>query len=105
LACRAMLVRNFYEEANPAGGPYKVSDGDEIQMVIVTQGLFGCENVQQNGLNLNGVCSPSGYGEGYSAADRYRIDGKPMLRGFTQSHPNPAAVQLAVHPDEREDFE
>ena len=101
LACRAMLVRNFYEEATPAGGPYKVSDGDEVQMVVLTYGILGGPDDQEDGLLLRGLIGPAGYGEGYAAADRYRIDGRPMFRGFTQEVPNPANVVLAPHPDDR----
>ena len=100
LVCRAMLVRNFYEEAKPGGGPYKVSDGDEIQMLVVTNGLMGDNLTTQEGITLSGTCSPAGYGEGYSAADRYRLNGKPMFRGFTQQVADPATVTLAVYPDE-----
>ena len=100
LVCRAMLVRNFYEEAKPGGGPYKVSDGDEIQMVVVTSGLGGNTRTSQDGLTLQGSCSPAGYGEGYAAADRYRLNGKPMFRGFTQQVADPAETTLAVYPDE-----
>jgi hypothetical protein len=100
LVCRAMLVRNFYEEAKPGGGPFKVSDGDEIQMVVVTSGLMGDNLTTPEGLTLSGTCSPAGYGEGYAAADRYRLNGKPMFRGFTQQVADPAGVTLAVYPDE-----
>lgn len=96
LVCRAMLVRNFYEEAF-SGSPYKVSDGDEIQMVLLTYGLFGNGHTTSEGVNLDGVISPTGYGEGYAAADRYRINGRPMFRGYGRQVPNPAEVNLAVY--------
>lgn len=101
LACRAMLVRNFYEEALPADGPAKVSDGDEIQMVVLTHAQVGDGNSVQEGVTLNGIISPSGYGEGYAAADRYRIMGRPMFRGYSREVPDPSAVTLAVYPEDQ----
>lgn len=99
LACRAMLVRNFYEEALPADGPAKVSEGDEIQMVILTYAQVGDGNSVRDGVTLNGIISPSGYGEGYAAADRYRCMGRPMFRGYSREVANPADVILAVYPE------
>lgn len=94
LSCKALLVRNFYEEA--FSGPYKVNDGDEIQMVLITHGIFGDWQTTKEGVTLFGIISPAGYGEGYSAADRYRCHGRPMSKGFTRQAPNPASVTLAV---------
>lgn len=99
LVCRAMLVRNFYEEVNISGQTYPVSYGDEIQMVVVTNGILGDGFTREDGLTLNGVISPSGYGEGMAASDRYRIEGRPMFRGRSQWTPNPNDVTLAVYPD------
>lgn len=98
LACRAMLVRNFYEQVG-SGSPHKVSPGDEIQMVIATYGILGNGQTQTQGLTLGGQISPAGYGEGYAAVDRFRLMGRPMFRGFTQQVRNPATVELAVYPD------
>ena len=100
LACRALLVRNYYEELNPSVGSYKVSDGDEIQMIIATYGLFGTPTLQQDGMTMKGIIGPAGYGEGYAAADRFRLAGKPMCRGFAQNIPDPSSIQVAVYPDE-----
>jgi hypothetical protein len=95
LACKALLVRNFYEEA--FSGPYKTNDGDEIQMLIITNGIFGEWNTTDDGMTLSGIISPAGYGEGYSAADRYRCHGRPMSKGFTRQVPNPATITHAVY--------
>lgn len=95
LACRAMLVRNFPESFSTV----LPSEGDEIQMLVVTYGHLGDGNSQVEGITLDGIISPAGYGEGYAAADRYRISGRPMFRGFTRQVPDPADVQLAVYPD------
>lgn len=99
LVCRAMLVRNFYEETHPNAGVTKVSDGDEIQMVISTYGMFGNTELQKDGMTLSGVISPAGYGEGYAASDRYRLAGRPMFKGTVRQVPDPASVTLAVYPD------
>ena len=77
LCCKAMLVRNFVEAA--FADPMEVSAGDEIQMIMITHGVLGSGNTQNNGVMIAGTISPTGYGEGYAAADRYRIDGKPMM--------------------------
>ena len=82
LAGKALLVRNFEEYAFAPSEPHRrVSTGDEIQMVILTQGLVGSPDVTRNGLDIQGLMSPTGYGEGYSAIDRYRLVGKPMYKG------------------------
>ena len=106
LVCRAMLVRNFYEEVNVSGGTNPVSHGDEIQMVIISNGILGNSFTRDDGITLDGVISPTGYGEGMAASDRYRINGRPMFRGRVQWTPNPNALladllrpQLAVYPD------
>ena len=86
LACKALLVRNFHEEAF---GTVR-TEGDEIQMVVLTKAIYGSSTTTEDGLTLSGVISPTGYGEGYSAADRYRLPGLPMDRGRTRTSPNPA---------------
>ena len=101
LACRAMLVRNFYEEVKPSGGPFRVTDGDEIQMVVATYGVLGDTGTTARGVTLGGAISPAGYGEGYAASDRYRCQGRPMYASGYQGRetPDPAEVTLAVYPD------
>ena len=76
LACKALLVHNFYEEAFTTPNTLVRSYGDEIQLVVITN------MVDKNGNNLilNGLISPSGYGEGYASADRYRVKGRPLLQ-------------------------
>jgi len=101
LACRAMLVRNYPEDVTAVGGSYKVSDGDEIQMVILTQGILGDGHSQTEGLSLGGEVSPSGYGEGWASADRYRLKGKPLFRGYNRSVLDPTTVTLVVYPDQQ----
>lgn len=98
LSCKALLVRNFYEEA--FSGPYTVTEGDEIQMVVITHGIFGDVRTVETGITLEGVISPSGYGEGYAAADRYRCHGRPLMKANSRNVPNPAAVTLAVYDEQ-----
>ena len=91
LACKALLVRNFHEEAFSGAAPNRIrSEGDELQLVILTQAIYGNGNSQSEGVTLAGQISPTGYGEGYSASDRYLLEGRPMDRGRTRTHPDPA---------------
>jgi hypothetical protein len=91
LACKALLVRNFHEEAFSGAAPNRVrSEGDELQLVILTQAVYGNGNTQSDGVTLSGQISPTGYGEGYSASDRYLLEGRPMDRGRTRTTPDPA---------------
>lgn len=104
LACKAMLVRNFYETAfsnatQPAAT--KRSDGDEIQLIIVTHGSLSNGNSLNEGITINGEISPTGFGEGYAAADRYRVNGRPMHKGRRRDIPDPAMPPLA-YPGEDE---
>lgn len=96
LTCKALLVRNFFEDAfSPTA---RTTDGDELQMVLLTHGILGDGLVQETGVLLNGEISPTGYGEGYAAADRYRLLGKPMYHGRSRDHQDPDTVALAIFP-------
>jgi hypothetical protein len=97
LVCRALLVRNFYEE--PFDTPFTVTEGDEVQMVVITHGVLGDGHTQAEGIELSGIISPSGYGKGFAASDRYRIEGRPMFKGFSRVTPDPEGVVLAPVPD------
>jgi len=79
LAGRAYLVRNFPETAYT--GSDTRSHGSEIQMVICTNGILGLGPLCNKGYDLKGQISPTGYGEGLAAADRYLLEGRPMSRG------------------------
>jgi len=94
------LVRNFPEA--PFSTPVVVSEGDEIQMIVITHGLFGNGRTQEEGITLSGIISPTGYGEGYAASDRYRCTGRPMYRAFTRSVPDVDKVTLAVFSGEED---
>ena len=92
LVCKAMLVRNFPETAFSTLAT--TSHGDEVQMVVLTYGILGKGDVTTEGMSLSGVISPTGYGEGYAAADRYRLEGKPLVSGAVRSPPAPGEVAL-----------
>ena len=94
LACKAVLVRNYHEVASLTTR----SEGDEIQMVVFTQAVYGKTRTTLDGVVLTGLNSPTGYGEGYSAVDRYRLPGLPMDRGRTRSVPNPAIPPAPYNP-------
>lgn len=95
LACKAMLVRNLPEDAFST--PADTSPGDELQMVIVTYGILGDGDTQTEGIELGGTISPTGYGEGFAAADRYRLEGRPMMTARVREYP-PGDVEPAIYP-------
>lgn len=97
LTAKVMLVRNFYEEA--LATPITVSHGDEIQMVVMTYGILGDGSTTENGITLSGSISPTGYGEGYAAADRYRINGRPMFRGRSRFRTDLTTIDLTPFPE------
>lgn len=85
LAVRALLVRNFHEEA--FGVASVRSEGDELQLLVLTSAVYGQPDPTRDGVLLGGVISPTGYGEGYAAADRFRIPGRPMDRARARRAP------------------
>ena len=101
LAGRAYLVRNYVEEAFSASSTRTY--GDELQMVIVTSGVVGHGPQCGHGYGLDGQISPTGYGEGFVASDRYRLEGKPLTSGHSETSPNPdISGNLAPFPSEDE---
>lgn len=99
LAAKALLVRNFHEEAFSPSSPGRVrSEGDELQLVVMTYGLFGTPFTPQTGMSLQGLISPTGYGEGYAAMERYRIPGRLMDRGRIRTHVDPTTLPPAPYP-------
>jgi hypothetical protein len=89
LVCKALLVRNFAEEAFAT--PAVTSHGDEVQMVILTYGVLGDGSTQSEGVTLSGIISPTGYGEGKAASDRYLCEGRPLTIGRVRAYPNVGA--------------
>ena len=99
LAGRAYLVRNYPEEAFAT--PQRRSWGDELQMVIVTEAEVGQGPLCGHGYALDGQISPTGWGEGFAAADRYRLEGKPLSTGRSAVSPDPdLSGNLAPYPSE-----
>jgi hypothetical protein len=96
LTGKALLVRNYPEVAFATQDT--TSKGDELQMVVLTYGILGNGLGQQDGIQLDGVIGVTGYGDGYAAADRYRIEGKPMYRGHSDTAIDPNSVTPAVYP-------
>ena len=87
LVGKALLVKNFSEMVY--NDPSKImSEGEEIQMVVITNAIYGNKNTTEEGILLGSEISPSGYGEGFAAADRYRLCGKPMFAPNSQAKPN-----------------
>lgn len=82
---RALLVRNAPEDA--FSSVTRVSEGSEIQMVVLTQGHVGHHEADQD-LLLNGKIGPCGHGEGYASAERYRIAGRPLVVPKNLPDPN-----------------
>lgn len=78
LVGRALLVSNSYEQDNFSN---PTSYGSELQLVIVTHAVDG----GTPSITLGGDISPSGYGEGLAAADRFRIKGKPLVKVYSQA--------------------
>ena len=82
LACRAMLVKSSREEFQGNVRSY----GEELQLLVVTHCIDGATrspltaNTSSSQLTIGGEISPTGYGEGFASADRYRIKGRPLLR-------------------------
>ena len=87
LACKAMLVRNYRESAFALANTR--TEGDEVQMVVLTYAVYGTPTSTEDGVVLSGVISPTGYGEGYAASDRYRIQGRPMDFNRVRVAPSP----------------
>jgi hypothetical protein len=67
-------------------------------MVIVTTAVYGKGLSCEHGYALDGLLSPTDYGKGYAAADRYRLEGKPLLKSASALlDPN---IPLAPYPPE-----
>ena len=96
LAGRAYLVRNGPETAFT--GNVVRSHGDEVQMVIVTNAVYGSGPTPSADYSIDGIISPTDYGKGYAATDRYRLEGKPLVKSRA-ALPNPV-VELAPYPPE-----
>lgn len=83
---RAMLVRNSVTTV----GVNEVSPGDELMLLVVTT-VNRPTTINKSG---NVVISTNGEGEGYSAADLYRIEGHPVVRDNTNVTIDPVTIRL-----------
>lgn len=90
LAGQAFLVRNYTTNI----GATEVSAGGELMMVIAT-------NVERitngKGVTMGFVSiGTNGTGEGYAAADVYRIDGHPLIRDNVRVTIDPTTIALSA---------
>jgi hypothetical protein len=85
LACKAMLVRNVQTYV----GLQEVSYGDELMMLIVTTAAR-CTGGNANFLTV--ACGTNGTGEGYAAAELYRIGGRPLVKDNVNLDLDPATI-------------
>lgn len=92
LSGRAYLVRNSVTSV----GSTEVSAGDELMLLVVTtvQRLITSDGVQ--GLVRIGT---NGTGEGYSAAELYRIEGHPLLNHNIKLEIDPTTITLTRRVD------
>lgn len=79
----AFLVRNKRDVVTTSN--INASFGDELQMMVVTGVTLGKEldlagNITKEFLDLLIQIHPMGAGEGYCAAERYRIEGRPLQK-------------------------
>jgi hypothetical protein len=103
LAARAFLVRNFVEEAFSTDDV--TTEGDEIQLILLTNGIISNARPEQQeeGVTVGGINSPTGFGIGTTAVDRYRLNGKPMFWGRTRVTPDPETIPMAPFPGREDD--
>lgn len=92
---RAYLVRNYKEQAFT--GNVTRTYGDELQMLITTYTVTGEGVLCESGYQLQGLISPTGYGEGMAASDRYRLEGKPMYQKGSSKAPE-CDIEFAPYP-------
>jgi hypothetical protein len=85
---RAMLVRNYVTNI----GANEVSPGGELMMLVVTNVERLIDPVMHPGFITIGT---NGTGEGYAAADIYRIDGHPMVRDNIRLFLDPTTITLS----------
>jgi hypothetical protein len=87
-----MLVRNSI--TNVRGS--ERSAGDELMLLVLTGAQSpGPANTARPGAILIGA---NGEGEGFSAADLYRISGHPLVAGSSKVYA-PSGVKLARNPE------
>ncbi len=85
---RAYLVRNYTTTV----GSSEVSPGSELMLLVVTNVGRLADPFQHPGAINIGT---NGTGEGYAAADLYRIDGHPMVRDNVRLLVDPTTIALS----------
>lgn len=85
----AMLVRN----AATSVGSTEVSAGGELMMLIVTT----VAQLTATGSIVYVLCGTNGTAEGISAADLYRIPGRPLVRDNVRADLDPSDIVLSYH--------
>ncbi len=87
LVGRAYLVRNQVTNT----GSTEVSAGDELMMLIVTSS-YRMSDVPMNA--FTGI-STNGTGEGISASDLYRIEGRPLMANHVRYDVDPTTIAIS----------
>jgi hypothetical protein len=95
LSATAYLVRNTVTNV----GLTEVSAGDELMLLIITTVQPPSDMHLMGRQPLTVRCSTNGFGEGYSAADLYRIEGHPLVRNNVHMQVNPSAIVLTRNPE------
>ncbi len=88
LTGRAFLVRNSVTSV----GATEVSAGDELMLIVATS-VIPMTNQAVPAVVLIGT---NGSGEGYAAADIYRIEGHPLVRNNGRYFLDPSAIPLTI---------
>ena len=83
---RAYLVRNAPTDV----GANEVSAGGELMLLIVTS----VEQITTTPTALLGI-GTNGSGEGFAAADLYRIEGHPLIKDNVKADIDPATITLS----------
>jgi len=88
LTGRAFLVRNTVTSV----GSTEVSAGDELMLVVVSSAVM-MSSAAKPAVALIGT---NGSGEGYAAADVYRIEGHPLIRSHGRYFVDPSTITLTI---------
>lgn len=86
----AMLVRNAVTNV----GGNEVSAGGEVMMLVVTS-VHQLSAGASSGSLLSTSISTSGTGEGYAAADLYRLEGRPIVKDNVRLNIDPSTISLS----------
>lgn len=84
---RALLVRNTVTNV----GSNEVSAGDELMLLVITSVQHGVTSGDLSTITIG----TNGAGEGYAAADLYRIEGHPLVRDHVNMSVDPALIQIS----------